>query len=93
MAHEHYYTDDLNPPEFYAGMHNPNPREGPHPALRNVIFLIACHYHGGHLTALEPIFLQRAMKYLYDSMSHADRLLDFVEANTYLVIYYVLRGR
>ncbi|KDQ16210.1 hypothetical protein BOTBODRAFT_257159 [Botryobasidium botryosum FD-172 SS1] len=91
--YEHQFTHDLLPAEFYESLRDPDPDTGPHPGLRNVIFLIACHYSPGPLSILESVFLRRARSHLSESLARTDRLLDYVEAQTLLGTYYINKGR
>ncbi|KDQ21869.1 hypothetical protein BOTBODRAFT_26276 [Botryobasidium botryosum FD-172 SS1] len=93
VEQEHQQSHDPRPAEFYASLHDPNPEAGIHPALRNVIFLVACGYYPGPLTLLEPVFLRRATFHLTQSLANADRLLDYVEAYALLAIYHIYKGR
>ncbi|KDQ19386.1 hypothetical protein BOTBODRAFT_437969 [Botryobasidium botryosum FD-172 SS1] len=94
VEEEHQHTHDPpRSPEFYASLHDPSPDIGPHPALRNAMFLVACDSHPGPLTSLEPIFLRRTTNYLNLALARVDRLLDFIEAYTLLAIYYMFKGR
>ncbi|KDQ12579.1 hypothetical protein BOTBODRAFT_412506 [Botryobasidium botryosum FD-172 SS1] len=90
---EHHHTYDPRPPHFYSSLYDPNPQAGLHPALRNIIFLLACAYRPGPLTALEPVFLRNTMHDLTQSLAQADRLLDYIEAYTLLTVYYVHKDR
>ncbi|KDQ18829.1 hypothetical protein BOTBODRAFT_170827 [Botryobasidium botryosum FD-172 SS1] len=90
---EHHYTHDPRPPEFYESLYNPDPNTGPHPALQNVVFLLACGYYQGPFSQLEPLFLYRTKYYLGQSLALADRLSDYIEAYTLLSIYYGIKGR
>ncbi|KDQ18836.1 hypothetical protein BOTBODRAFT_477224 [Botryobasidium botryosum FD-172 SS1] len=90
---EHHYTHDPRPPEFYESLYNPDPNTGLHPALRNAVFLLACGYYQGPFAQLEPLFLQRTKYHLGQSLALADRLLDYIEAYTFLTIYHGQKGR
>ncbi|KDQ16488.1 hypothetical protein BOTBODRAFT_30819 [Botryobasidium botryosum FD-172 SS1] len=86
---EHRYTHDLLPSRFYQSLYNPDSTTGPHPALRNIIFLLGCAYVDDRLSALQPVFLRRTTYYLNQSLAHADRLLDWLEAYTLLGFYHL----
>ncbi|KDQ05829.1 hypothetical protein BOTBODRAFT_182176 [Botryobasidium botryosum FD-172 SS1] len=90
---EHRHSHDPLTPAFYASLHNPDPNTGPHPALRNMIFLLGSAYGDGLLNALEPVFLQRVVFHLSQALAQVDRLLDCIEAYTLLGNYYCCRGR
>ncbi|KDQ16052.1 hypothetical protein BOTBODRAFT_266530 [Botryobasidium botryosum FD-172 SS1] len=64
-----------------------------HPALMNAIYMLACHYGSGSLSAYEPIFLKRVRISLYQSLSIGDRLFDFVRAYALTGLYYYYKGR
>lgn len=72
---------------------DPNPDTGLHPGLRNTIFLLACHYAGDSLISLEPVFFRRAYNCLHRALERSDRLVDFIEAQALLSVYYILKGR
>ncbi|KDQ21871.1 hypothetical protein BOTBODRAFT_215701 [Botryobasidium botryosum FD-172 SS1] len=90
---EHQHTHDPRSSEFYASLHDPDPATGPHPALRNVIFLLACVHDRARLSHLEPVFLRRTMYHLNHSLATVDRLSDFIEAYTLLGLYHIYKGR
>lgn len=52
----------------------------PHPALIESMCLLACRLSNRNLRYLEPYFLARATKFLDESLSMVDRLLDFIVA-------------
>ncbi|KDQ18826.1 hypothetical protein BOTBODRAFT_477031 [Botryobasidium botryosum FD-172 SS1] len=90
---EHHHTHDPRPIEFYDSLYDPDSTSGPHPALRNAVFLLACGYSHGPLSQLEPMLLRRTVYYLEQSLATADRLLDYIEAYTLLSIYQAFKGR
>ncbi|KDQ21870.1 hypothetical protein BOTBODRAFT_26277 [Botryobasidium botryosum FD-172 SS1] len=93
VEQEHQQSHDPRPPEFYESLYSPNLETGLHPALRNAIFLIACHHNFDPvLSRLEPVFLRRVMYYLHQSLGQADRLLDYIEAYTLLAISFLYKG-
>jgi hypothetical protein len=74
----------------------PLPQSDPeaiHPALLNVIYLIACHLVKGELIRYEPILLARARAYMEESLAHVDRLTHFLGASLILSCWYGLSGR
>ncbi|KDQ21186.1 hypothetical protein BOTBODRAFT_194791 [Botryobasidium botryosum FD-172 SS1] len=71
----------------------PDPRTCPDPSMRNSLFLLACHFHGGIMTQLEPIFLRRLRGSLFPTNDEHVSQLDFIEASTHLTSYYFLVGR
>ncbi|KDQ08961.1 hypothetical protein BOTBODRAFT_540437 [Botryobasidium botryosum FD-172 SS1] len=93
LEKEHQQTHDLRPSDFYLSLYDPNPDMGLHPALRNAMFLWACNCDPNHLSQLEPLFLRRTMYYSNKSLAQADRLLDFVEAQVLLAMYYLDKRR
>ncbi|KDQ17115.1 hypothetical protein BOTBODRAFT_225273 [Botryobasidium botryosum FD-172 SS1] len=90
---EHHHTHDPRPPQFYESFHDPNPDIGPHQALRNVVYLLACEMDGNLWSKLEPVFLRRTTYYLGLSLAQADRLLDYIDAYTLFAMYTVVKGR
>ncbi|KDQ21563.1 hypothetical protein BOTBODRAFT_182867 [Botryobasidium botryosum FD-172 SS1] len=93
VQHQHQYTHDPRPSEFYALLYDPNPDAGLHPALKNAIFLLACNRGPESLIALEPVFFRRTAYFLQQSLARADRLLDFIEASLMLSFFHIHKGR
>ncbi|KDQ21148.1 hypothetical protein BOTBODRAFT_168482 [Botryobasidium botryosum FD-172 SS1] len=104
---KYYESDDFPPPPLadtlanalrspkcrYALPELSDPRETNDPALRNALFLIGCHFHGGDLVTLEPLFLKRAQKESYVSLAQVKGFLDYLEASVLLASYFYLTGR
>ncbi|KDQ14615.1 hypothetical protein BOTBODRAFT_335658 [Botryobasidium botryosum FD-172 SS1] len=93
LENEHQQTHDPRPSDFYLSLYDPNPDIGLHPALRNATFLWACSCDPNHLSRLEPLFLRRTIYYSNKSLALADRLLDFIEAQVLLAMYYLNGNR
>ncbi|KAG8928767.1 hypothetical protein FRC02_006476 [Tulasnella sp. 418] len=63
----------------------------PHPALLNVIYLLACYFSEiPALTRHQQVFMTRTRHYMGKSLAQKDRLINFVAAST-LLAYYLLR--
>ncbi|KDQ12158.1 hypothetical protein BOTBODRAFT_57007 [Botryobasidium botryosum FD-172 SS1] len=90
---EHQFTYDFSPPEFFVALRNPDTSAGAHPALRNVVYLLGCFFHGGTLAALEPVFMRRATESLRHAIAYADRLIDFIEASCMFAVYHFYKLR
>ncbi|KDQ08838.1 hypothetical protein BOTBODRAFT_555615 [Botryobasidium botryosum FD-172 SS1] len=70
------------------------PEQGPHPALLNAMYLIACHFSTSRtLSGCETLFLSRVQKHLAQALAHSDRLFDFILAAGLLSRYYSFKGR
>ncbi|KDQ18703.1 hypothetical protein BOTBODRAFT_52641 [Botryobasidium botryosum FD-172 SS1] len=68
--------------------------QGPHPALLNAMYAMACHFSPSSvLSPHEPFFVARAHKALSQSLAHVDRLLHFIIASALLARYYSFKGR
>ncbi|KDQ18702.1 hypothetical protein BOTBODRAFT_42304 [Botryobasidium botryosum FD-172 SS1] len=89
----HHCQFELYVPRFIESLSLP-PGQGPHPALLNVIYALACHFSPSSiLSPHEPFFISRTLKALSQSLCHADRLLHFIVASALLARYYAFKGR
>ena len=94
LRHEAIFAYDLKSHDFFKTLHGPDAPGTPHPALRNAIFLVGCHFCGEPVASiLEPVFLKRTRESLHHSLANVDRLVDFIEASTLLSGYQYLKGR
>lgn len=83
----------IHKPRFWKSLTLP-PKAQPHPALLNVMYLIACHHSGDSLLAPhQDVFLERTRKHLESSLKNRDRLLNFLSASTLLAYYFLKTGR
>lgn len=65
--------------------------DGPHPALLNAVYLLACHFErSSFCSKLEPLFLARAMHQITAALDCKDRLVDIVQASCLVAIYFYL---
>ncbi|KDQ14231.1 hypothetical protein BOTBODRAFT_354104 [Botryobasidium botryosum FD-172 SS1] len=71
----------------------PSHENAPHPALINALILRACTSPATPIRQYEPIFHERLHRSLTDSLSKADRLLDFVRASALTAYYYYGKNR
>ncbi|KAG8846089.1 hypothetical protein FRB96_002068 [Tulasnella sp. 330] len=70
------------------------PKYQPHPALLNVISLVACHHSNDPmLMPYQELFLERTRHHLEESLKNKDRLLNFLSASSVLAYYYLRVGR
>ncbi|TDL20139.1 hypothetical protein BD410DRAFT_899724 [Rickenella mellea] len=68
--------------------------DGPHPALMNAIYVLACHFsHSQPLAEQEPRFLTRALRGVSTALEHSDRLVDIVQASCLLAVYFYSKAR
>ena len=93
MTLEHQFTHDLLSLDFYRSLHDPDPEVGAHPSLRNAIFAVGCYYGGPPFASFGPVFQRRANYHSHESLAWADRLVDFIEANTLLAWCELYYGR
>ncbi|KDQ18711.1 hypothetical protein BOTBODRAFT_171495 [Botryobasidium botryosum FD-172 SS1] len=82
---------DLYLPRFLNSLDLPY-GQGPHPALLNVMYLLACHFSPS-LSRHEPVFLRRVQEALSRSLQEGDRLSDFVLTSSLLSRYFAAKAR
>lgn len=89
----HHCQFELYIPRFIESLSLP-PDQGPHPALLNIMYALACHFSPSSiLSPHEPFFISRTIKALSHSLARADRLLHFIVASSLLARYYAFKGR
>jgi len=71
----------------------PSHENAPHPAFINALMLRACTYSTTPIRQYETMFYERLHRSLTDSLSNADRLLDFVRASALTACYYYGKNR
>ncbi|KAG8997161.1 hypothetical protein FRB93_000447 [Tulasnella sp. JGI-2019a] len=80
-------------PRFLKSLSLP-PKYQPHPALLNVISLIACHHSNDPLLLPhQETFLEQTRRHLESSLMEKDRLLNFLTASALLAYYFLRVGR
>lgn len=88
------YLFHVDPSKFLQRVYlDPSHPRSIHPALLNVIYLVACAIGGGSWSRLEPFFLARTRAHLEQSLALADRLTHFMWASVILATYYRLANR
>lgn len=91
--HRHQCGLEFHIPRFLASLSLPADK-GPHPALIDAMCLTGCALsRKPHLRKHEPYLLAQTRKHLEQSLSQADRLLDFIRASGLVTRYYAFRAR
>ncbi|KDQ16049.1 hypothetical protein BOTBODRAFT_31130 [Botryobasidium botryosum FD-172 SS1] len=87
-------TFEFNVPRLQEQVALPPDNPGSlHPALKNAIYMTACHFGPANLSTYEPVFLRRVRRSLYTSLETLDRLFDFIRAYALMAMYYYFKGR
>lgn len=88
----------LHMPSLRSRLTARDPRDRPHPALLEPLYLLGCYFTSRlppseSLTQLEEVFLARSHRALAESLSYSDRLMDFLRGSSLVAGYLFLKGR
>ena len=78
---------------FFSSLRKPAKLQ-PHPALLNVMYLIACHHSDNDLLVPhQDVFLHRTRSHLQVALENRDRILHFLSASGLLSYWYLKHAR
>lgn len=93
LPHRHQCGLDLHAGRLRESLNRPT-TERRHPVLMNAIYLWACYMsRPGSLSEHESHYLSRALAALPDAISDPSRVVDLIQAQCVLSIYFLSNGR
>lgn len=93
LPHRHQCGLDVHVGRLRESLNRP-PSERRHPVLMNAIYLWACYMsRPGNLSEHEPLYLSRALTALTDAIADPAKVIDLIQAQCILSVYFLSNAR
>ena len=93
LPHRHQCGLEIHVGRLRESLTRP-PAERRHPVLMNAIYLWACYMsRPGPLGEHEPLYLSRALSALQDALPDPSKVVDLIQAQCILSVYFLSNGR
>ncbi|EKM54793.1 uncharacterized protein PHACADRAFT_258894 [Phanerochaete carnosa HHB-10118-sp] len=93
LPHRHQCGLDVHVGRLRESLNRP-PSERRHPVLMNAIYLWACYMsRPGNLSDHESLYLSRALAALSDAIANPSKVIDLIQAQCILSMYFLSNGR